>query len=278
MSITKTTITPTTGVEISGLAGSALVDRGVAQETIAGLEASGVVIFRDADVSDDELVAFSHLLGDVVAPLRGAVEGQPEVQAITRDASKSRMAAYREATFWWHFDGSTDSVPDKYTLLTAREVGGGDDGDTEFANTYAAYEALTDAEKARLAGLRVVHSFAASQSKVYPSPSAKERASWDRVPSREHPLVWNRRSGRRSLLLGSTAGEVVGEPAETGEALLDRLLERATAPEFVVRHKWRRGDLVIWDNTGMLHRALPYGEGSSRLMHRTSIAGDETIA
>ncbi|MBL7502768.1 TauD/TfdA family dioxygenase [Frankia sp. CNm7] len=278
MAITTTPITPTTGVEITGLAGSALVDKAVAADTVAALDERGVVIYREADVADEDLVAFSRMLGEVVPPRHGSVKGHPEVQAITRDASKSKMAAYREATFWWHFDGSTDVFPDKYTLLTARAVSVDDDGDTEFANTYAAYDALSDEEKAELAGQRVVHSFAASQLKVYPDPAPQERAAWDRIPSREHPLVWSRRSGRTSMLLGSTAGEVVGRPADEGLALLDRLLAASTQPEFVVRHKWRRGDLVIWDNTGMLHRALPYGESSHRLMHRTSIAGDEAIA
>ena len=126
--------------------------------------------------------------------------------------------------------------------------------------------------------MRVVHSFAASQLHVYPDPTPEERAAWDRNPAREHPLVWTRRSGRKSLLVGSTAGEVVGMSAEEGRALLDRLLDWATQPRFVLRHQWRRGDLVIWDNTGMLHRALPYGESSARLMHRTSLAGQEAVA
>src|ERR1700753_3208358 len=142
MSITRTPITPTTGVEVTGIAGSALLDRAVADETLADLEARGVVIFRDANVSDGELVEFSRLLGEVVRLPRGGVEGHPDVQAITRDASKSKLAAYREGTFFWHIDGSTDTVPNKYTLLTARQVSTDDDGDTEFANTYAAYEAL----------------------------------------------------------------------------------------------------------------------------------------
>jgi alpha-ketoglutarate-dependent taurine dioxygenase len=168
-------------------------------------------------------------------------------------------------------------VPNKATLLTARQVSDDGSGDTEFANTYAAYEALSEEEKRELEDLRVVHSFAASQSLVYPDPSPKERAAWDKVPSREHPLVWTRRSGRKSLLIGATAGEVVGRPAEEGRALLDRLLELATGPRFTIRHRWRPGDLVIWDNTGMLHRAQPYGENSSRLMHRTSLAGEEEV-
>ncbi|OLT30780.1 taurine catabolism dioxygenase TauD [Actinomadura sp. CNU-125] len=277
MSITTTPLGPTTGLEITGLRGRALVDRSVAADCRAALDRHGVVVYRDAGIGDDDLVEFSALLGDVVRLAMGGHE-RKEIQKITRDASQSKLAAYREATFHWHIDGTTDNVPNKATLLTARQVTEDGSGDTEFANTYAAYDALPEREKAELAELRVVHSFAASQSLVDPDPSPKERAAWDRVPSREHPLVWTRRNGRKSLLIGATAGEVVGRSAEQGRALLDRLLDWATRPEFTVRHRWRPGDLVIWDNTGMLHRAQPYAETSRRLMHRTSLAGEEAVA
>ncbi|WP_019927628.1 TauD/TfdA family dioxygenase [Nocardia sp. BMG111209] len=278
MGYTVTELTPTTGVEINGLSGGRLVDPDVAAECRDALERRGVVIYREAHLDDDELVAFSRLLGEVVPLPMGGDPAHPQIQKVTRDASKSKLAAYREGTFFWHIDGTTAAVPDKATLLTARQIADDDTGDTEFANTYAAYESLPAAERAELEELRVVHSFAASQLLVYPDPSPKERAAWDRNPSREHPLVWTRRSGRRSMVLGSTAAEVVGRSREEGRALLDRLLDWATQPRFVLRHSWRVGDLVIWDNTGMLHRARPYGEHSARLMHRTSLAGEEAVA
>lgn len=278
MTVTVTEPTPTTGVEISGLSGSRLVDKGVAEECLAALERRGVVIYREADLADDDLVAFSRLLGQVVPLPMGGHPTHTEIQRITRDPSKSPLAAYREGTFHWHIDGTTDQVPNKATLLTARQISDDGGGDTEFANTFAAYEALSDTERRELDGLRVVHSFAASQLLVTPDPSPKERAAWDRNPAREHPLVWTRRSGRKSLLVGATAGEVAGRPAEEGRALLDRLLGWSTQPRFTLRHQWRQGDLVIWDNTGMLHRALPYGKASSRLMHRTSLQGEEAVA
>ena len=93
-----------------------------------------------------------------------------------------------------------------------------------------------------------------------------------------HPLVWTRRTGRKSLLLGATAASVVGWPEDRGRALLDRLLEWSTQPQFVLRQQWRKGDLVIWDNTGMLHRALPFEPTSVRLMHRTTLAGEESVS
>ncbi|MFC8520926.1 TauD/TfdA dioxygenase family protein [Streptomyces sp. NPDC057257] len=278
MPVTVTEPTPTTGVEITGLSGSRLVDRGVAEECLAALERRGVVIYREADIDDDDLVAFSRLLGEVVPLPMGGHPTHREIQRITRDPSKSPLAAYRESTFHWHIDGTTEQVPNKATLLTARQISGDGDGDTAFANTFAAYETLPEVERKELDGLRVVHSFTASQLLVTPDPSPKERAAWDRNPSREHPLVWTRRSGRKSLLIGATAGEVVGRSAAEGRRLLDRLLDHATRPEFTLRHRWRQGDLVIWDNTGMLHRALPYGRASARLMHRTSLLGEEAVA
>jgi alpha-ketoglutarate-dependent taurine dioxygenase len=276
VTVTSTPLGPTTGIEITGLRGHQLIDRAAADECRSALEQYGVVVYREVEVDDDDLLAFSGLLGDVVALPMGGHE-RPEIQKITRDASQSKLAAYREATFFWHIDGTTDEVPNKATLLTARQVSDDDTGDTEFANTYAAYDALPVAEKAALADVRVVHSFAAAQSRVSPDPSPEERAAWDRVPSREHPLTWIRQDGRTSMLIGATTDHVVGVPDDEGDALLDRLLDWATQPQFTVRHRWRRGDLVVWDNTGMLHRAQPYGETSKRLMHRTSLAGEEAI-
>jgi alpha-ketoglutarate-dependent taurine dioxygenase len=278
MATTVTQLSPNIGVEIGGLSGSRLVDRGVADDCLAALEQHGVVVYREADVSDADLVAFSRLLGEVVILPTGTDEEYPEISRITRDPSKSSLAAYREGTFFWHIDGATRAVPEKATLLTAREVTDDDSGDTEFANTYAAYQALSKEEKARLADGRVVHSFAASQLLANPHPSEKERAAWDRVPAKEHPLVWTRGNGRKSLLLGATTAAVIGRSEDDGRNLLDQLLDWATQPQFVLRHKWRRGDLVVWDNTGMLHRARPYSPTSARLMHRTTLAGEEAIA
>ncbi|MFF0081856.1 TauD/TfdA dioxygenase family protein [Streptomyces canus] len=279
MSVTVTELTPATGVQITGLSGRRLVDKAVAEECREALDRRGVVVYREARLDDADLVDFSRLLGQVVPLPNGGVPERPEIQAISRDPLKSPLAAYWEATFFWHIDGTTSQVPDKATLLTARRIDGGGGGDTGFANTYAAYEALSEAERGELEGLRVVHSFAASQLHVTPNPSPKERAAWDRNPAREHPLVWTHQDGRTSLLIGTTASEVVGMPADEGTALLNRLLDWTAQPRFALRHEWhpgRPGDLGI--NTGMLHRALPYDQSSSRLMHRTSLAGEEAIA
>lgn len=266
------------GLEVTGASGDRMADPKAAEEVRTALEEHGVLVYRHLHISDEDLVALSRLLGEVVSAKTGE-HRYPEIATITLDPAKTNavLARYRQGNFLWHIDGATDELPQKATLLTAREVDPAG-GDTEFVNTYLAYQELSEAEKAELEGVRVVHSFAAAQAKANPEPSEQERAAWERVPAKVHPLIWTRRSGRKSLLLGATAGEVVGRDPQEGRELLEGLLERVTRPERVLRHRWQPGDLVIWDNTGMLHRATPFEPTSRRLMHRTTLVGEELVA
>jgi alpha-ketoglutarate-dependent taurine dioxygenase len=277
MPITINAITPTVGLEITGMTADELVEPGTALDAQRALDEHGVVIYREVNISDEQLLQFSRLLGTPVVQPTGEHQ-YPEIQTITLDPAKTNalLASFRQGNFHWHIDGAVDEYPQKATLLTARAVDPAG-GDTEFANTYAAYAALADRERAEIADLQVVHSFAHAQSLANPDATDDQLWSWDRVPSRVHPLVWTRRNGRQSLLLGATAAEVIGWPASKGRALLDRLLDWSTQPQFTLRHKWRRGDLVMWDNTGMLHRALPFEPSSVRLMHRTTLVGEEPV-
>jgi alpha-ketoglutarate-dependent taurine dioxygenase len=278
MPVTLKPVTPTLGLEISGMTAEQFADPQTAHDAQRALDDYGVVVYREVSLSDEQLLAFSRLLGTLVVQPTGE-HRYPEIQTITLDPAKTNamLASYRQGNFHWHIDGACDEVPQKATLLTAREVDPAG-GDTEFANTYAAYAALSETERTEIASLQVVHTFAHAQSLANPDATDVERASWDRVPARVHPLVWTRRNGRRSLLLGATAAEIVGWPQDKGRALLDRLLEWSTQPQFTLRHKWRKGDLVMWDNTGMLHRALAFEPTSVRLMHRTTLAGEEPVA
>ncbi|MGD6749717.1 TauD/TfdA dioxygenase family protein [Streptomyces sp. BH105] len=266
------------GVEFTDVHGKDLVDQAVAGQCREALDQNGVVIFPELHIEDDDFVAFTRLLGEPVVA-RTSEHRLREIDTITMDPQRvtPEMAAIRKGNFEWHIDGATLAVPQQATLLTAREVDEAG-GDTEFANTFLAYASLPDAEKDELASLQVVHSFATAQLRAHPDASPKQRAAWQKVPSRQHPLVWTRSDGRKSLLVGATAGEIIGRPAEEGHATLNRLTQWATQPRFVLRHRWRSGDLVIWDNTGMLHHALPFKATSRRLMHRTTLVGQEAVA
>ena len=130
-----------------------------------------MLVFRAVDISDSELVTFSRQLGEVVVGRTGEHE-HPEIATITLDPSKTDavLAWYRQGNFLWHIDGATDELPQKATLLTAREVDESG-GDTEFASTYVGYEALPETEKAQILDLQVVHSFANAQLRAHPDAS-----------------------------------------------------------------------------------------------------------
>ena len=273
-----TQLNPEIGVEITGVRGHEFVSATVAGDCHAALEAHGVVVYREAHLDDDDLVGFSRLLGQVHMRPLSTDSGRPEISIVSLDPNRSLAAGVQPGTFVWHIDGTTEEFPHKATLLTCWEASNDGSGDTEFANTYAAYAALPDGDKAQIADVLVEYGFANEAHRTTPGISDDSRAKWESYPQRVRPLVWTHRDGRKSMLLGSTAGEVVGWPHDEGRALLDRLLEWSTQPRFVLRHHWRLGDLVVWDNTGMLHRALPYELSSRRLMHRTALLGDEEVA
>jgi alpha-ketoglutarate-dependent taurine dioxygenase len=276
--MTVTELKPEIGVEITGIHGHNFVNADVAADCLVALDKHGVVVYREANIDDDDLVAFSRLLGQVEVRKTNTDAAHAEIFIVSRDPELSTSAAVQAGSFSWHIDGTTSEFPHKATLLTCREVALDDTGDTEFANTYAAYDALPDDDKTLLDGLNVEYGYANKVHRSIPGLTAEAHETLENVPPKVRHLVWARQSGRKSMLLGSTANAVVGWSFKESEALLDRILEWATQPRFVLRHHWYEGDLVIWDNTGMLHRAHPYDETSRRLMHRTALVGTESVA
>jgi alpha-ketoglutarate-dependent taurine dioxygenase len=267
-------LTPTVGALVEGVDHDRLIhDDALPAWTLETLEANGVLVFRGLHVDDEAQVVFSRKLGRVERLGRGE---HPEIFRVTLDPARNPAAPYLRGTLYWHIDGTTDDIPIMATMLSAHAVAESG-GETEFASTYQAYEDLSDDEKARFETLRVVHSVEASMRLHTPDPTPEQVGVWRQRPAKEHPLVWTHRSGRKSLVIGALADHVVGMDPVESRALLDDLLVRATLPDRVYRHEWEVGDLVIWDNRGVLHRALPYDPLSPRDMHRTTFEGDEPI-
>lgn len=264
---------PELGAELVdvGDAAALLADDVIAQCREA-LKWRGVLLIRGAHFDDDQQVTFSRKFGG-----EGGVAGGRELSTISLDKKVNKLAEYLKGAFNWHLDDTTSEVPSRATMLTGRRLSA-EGGGTEFANTYAAYENLPAHERKRYDGLRVVHSFAAAQLKVNPTPTDAELASWRAVPPHESSLVWQRRDGRRSLVIGATADHVVGVSAEESRELLAELLDWATQSRFCYAHDWSVGDAVLWDNTAVLHRALPYDPSSDRMLRRTHIKGTEAWA
>jgi alpha-ketoglutarate-dependent taurine dioxygenase len=262
------------GAEVLGVDGSRIGgDPALPAACMEALDANGVLVFRRLNIDDATQIAFTKALDDVAKPEPAQ---PPKVFIVTLDPKLNPAADYLRGTVDWHIDGAQDEVPTKATVLTAHVLSTSG-GQTEFASTYAAYDDLSDSEKADLADLRVIHSFETAQRLVNPDPSPEELARWRTKPDREHPLVWLHASGRRSLVLGASASKVVGMDDGASTSLLADLIKRATTPDRVYRHEWAVGDLVIWDNTGVMHRVCPYDRDSARELHRTTMSGDEPI-
>lgn len=236
------------------------------------LEQRGVLVFPEIDFTDEEHVAFTKALGRFTPDLGGK-----DIYPVTIDEGKNATAEYLKGAFYWHFDGYMSPMPIAASLLASKVLSPPGTGNTEFASTYAAYEALSDDDKAMLAGLRVVHTMATSQLFHHPEPSFEKWQEWRAIGSKELPIVWTHRSGRKSLVIGSAAAAVVGMDPLQSIDLLIRLRDFATQERFTYSHTWKRGDLVIWDNTGTLHRAMPYPADCGRLLHRTKLEGDEPV-
>jgi alpha-ketoglutarate-dependent taurine dioxygenase len=260
-----------------------LLDEETVVAVRAALEDRGVLVFPRMNLTDSEQLAFTDRLGKRLnynqkTPGAGA-DGEKDVYTITLDKKINVQPEYVLGTFFWHIDGVTIDQPlPKATLLSARKLAPAG-GQTEFASTYAAYENLPEAEKKALEPLKVVHKMEASMRPVFEAMSEEDLARWrDMSAVMVHPLVWKHSSGRKSLVIGSHADGVVGQPVPHGRSLLVRLQEWAAQPDFSYRHEWSEGDLVIWDNCGCMHRVVPYDENSGRRMKRTTIMGEERVA
>ncbi len=236
------------------------------------LERRGVIVFPGIHMDDDEQVAFTRTLGETARERTGE-----EVFTVSLDPEKSSGVEYLKGAFYWHFDGVIQAKPILASILSAKVLPPSG-GDTEFCNTYAAYDALSDEDKALFANLRVVHSNWAPLLYHTPEPGQQQLEMFASFGEIELPLVWTHRSGRKSLVLGCTATQVIGMDRLQSTLLLNRLREWATSKPFHYSHQWSPGDMVMWDNTGTLHRATPYPLDSGREMHRTKLEGEEPIA
>lgn len=267
--LTTRDLTERIGTEI--LADKAALLNGVHAGAIREiLEQRGVLVFPQIGFTDEEQIAFTETLGTLAPERDGEV-----VYDVTLDTTVNAQADYLKGSFYWHLDGTMNEVPILASLLSSKVLPRDGGGDTEFCNTYAAYETLSDEDKQQLASLRAVHSAWNSLRYYDPEPQFATLHQMMAIGECELPLVWTHRSGRKSLILGCTASHVVDMDYTEGTKTLVRLRDWATQPQFVYRHRWSVGDLVMWDNTGTMHRARPYDPASGRALRRTKLAGEE---
>ncbi len=265
---------PGFAAEASALDLRRVEDRRTLEEIRAGMDEFLVLVFRDQAFGDDEQLAFAQRFDGALHARTGAAvlgrnrlgnEALTDISNLAADgailARDDRRRQYALGNRLWHTDASFQDPPGRYSLLHARVVPAAG-ADTEFADTRAAFEALDDATRATLAGLRAHHSIAYSRQTLGFEFSAAEQEA---LKGALQPLVrTNPRTGRRSLYLASHASHIVDWPVPEGRLLLRDLVEHATQREFVYRHVWRAGDLVIWDNRATMHRGRPFDDATQR--------------
>ena len=187
----------------------------------------------------------------------------------------SEGAEYLKGSLYWHIDGTMNDVPILASLLSCHTPAAKGTGNTGFCNTYAAWDALPDDRKDDLRHLRAIHAVWPTIFYYEPEPPVAKLQGMFRVGENELPLVWKHQTGRESLVLGCTTLRIIDKtPFESAE-IIHGLREWATHEQFSYSHEWDAGDLVIWDNTGTMHRAEWYDPTSDRMMHRTKLKGEE---
>jgi len=244
-----------------------------------------IVFFRDQHLSNERHIEFSRRFGELEVHIvkKYLLPGYPEILLISNVRNENdEHIGLADAGFTWHSDVSYRRRPSRCSLLYAKEIPHRDDGeplgDTVFANTIAAYDALPAAMKRRLDGLRAIHRYAMRR-RVENSPRPKlTAAQLAETPDVAHPVVRTHPfTGRKALYV--TEGECVGiegMPDDEALDLIDELHTHCIRPEFCYRHRWQVGDLVMWDNASAMHLAIcDYALPDRRLMHRTTVIGSE---
>jgi alpha-ketoglutarate-dependent 2,4-dichlorophenoxyacetate dioxygenase len=256
----------------------------------AAMEQHAVLLFRDQPLNDEQQLAFTRQFGqleryETPGHIRKREEerlagGIADFSNLTRDgrvmSPEDRIWLFKLGDRLWHSDSSFRPVPAKYSLLSGRTIPSRG-GDTEFADMRAAYDALDAETKAEIENLVCEHSLIHSRETIgFANITPEEREHFRPV---RHPLVrTDRRTGRKSLFLSAHAGAIIGWTIPEARMFLRDLTEHATQPQFVYRHRWRTGDLVVWDNRTTMHRARRFHPGEIRDVRRTTLAGDAAEA
>lgn len=275
--------------EVSGLDITKPITAAQAEEIHAGMAEYAVLVFREQPLDDETQMAFTLSLGPIEPPVSTNLRNKNEQRISTSFADVSnldennkpferedRRRLFGIGNRLWHSDSSFKVVPAKYSLLHARSVAS-KGGDTEFADMRTAYEALDDEIKAEINDLVCEHSQMYSRRLIgFGDFTAEEREKMK--PVRQALVRTHPDTRRKSLYLASHAGEIIGWPTPEAMLLLSDLTNHATQREFVYKHQWRKGDLVIWDNRRTMHRARPFPAHEPRDVRRTTLAGEGPTA
>ena len=277
------------GARVEGVDLAQAPDEATFRQIFEAFQEHSVLVFHDQHVTDEQQMAFSRRFGPLETTIN-SIGQERRLHANLVDLSNvdpqregglmgwdDRRMLYQSGNQLWHSDSSFKPVPAMASLLSGREVPPVG-GETEFVSMRYAYATLPEETRRRLDGGVVVHSILYSRSTIAKGlfDPAQER---EQPPVRQALVRANPVNGRKSIYIGSHAWYVEGLPHEESRRLLDGLLAHTTRPECVYQHRWRRCDLVMWDNRCVLHRGRPWDAARHRrVMRRTTVAGEGPTA
>ncbi|MGC2414778.1 MAG: TauD/TfdA family dioxygenase [Stellaceae bacterium] len=289
MPISITPLNPGFAGEVAGIDCRKPLEAAEVAAIEAGMDRYAVLVFHDQPLTDEQQLAFTrqfgalenyatpgHIVGHQQKRLG---PGMADFSNLDKDgniiSAEDRIWFFKLGDRLWHSDSSFRPIPAKYSLLSGRILPSWG-ADTEFADMRAAYDALDPRTKAMVDDLVCEHSLIYSRAAIgFTDLSDEEKAAFKPVHQplvRVHPVT-----GRRSLFLASHAGAIVGWTVPEARMFLHELTEHATQREFVYRHKWRVGDLLMWDNRQTMHRARRFDRDEVRDVRRTTLAGEAAI-
>lgn len=270
----------TFGAEVIGADLATNLDDGTIAEIEAAWQRYSILLFRNVEMTPAQHVAFTRRLGPlhIMEPLEFNLPGFPEVMVASNIEKDAKPIGMKRAGWGWHSDGEDKVLPNAGSFLYALELPP-TDGDTLYADTFAAFAALSDDVRSKIMGRRACFSRQRFHQVYYPHlpPLTEEQKKarpdvWQPI-ARKHP-----KSGWTSLYIGRWAYRIEGMPDDEAAELIDYLKNFATQPEFVYRHRWRVGDALLWDNRCTQHCATPFDDTKYRRhMHRTTLEGEKPM-
>jgi taurine dioxygenase len=274
-------LSPTFGVEVLGVDLSEPMQEALFDQIYEAFLRDQLLLFRDQRLEPGDQVTFARRFGAVQVHVMNQYHAAdyPEIYYLSNLGPDGRPSGKHpdRGTVHWHTDGSWARRTGQATLLYAVEVPAAG-GETRFASMYDAHEALDESTKQRLAALRAIHNLDFSRTRRHGEDPMTEEQKKVRPPV-AHPVVRiHPETGRRCIFLGDHAWYIEDMPFDEGRQLIEDLNAAIIDPEKVYTHRWRPGDLVVWDNRCMLHKAEAYDVASeARVMRRCTVVGEVPI-
>jgi len=271
-------LTPNLGVEIIGVDLARGVDAALFGSIHQAFLEHQVLLFGPQDLPPGRQVEFARHFGEVQIHVMNQyhADGHPELYRLSNLDEHGNPSGKHpdKGTLAWHTDGSWRRVTGQATIIYG-EVVAGEGGETHFCDMYGAYERLSPEWKQRIGSLRAVHNLDFSRTRRHgedPMTEAQRRE----VPPVDHPIVRTHpETGRKCLFLGDHAEYVVGMDYGEGRALIEELNALAVHPDLAYEHRWAPGELLVWDNRCVMHRATEYDPAvHRRVVRRCTVLGE----